>query len=109
MVVAQTYGIVSVLLNHTHMRGPNVARMWVFFKPFPISKAYIKYLIFANEISYNHIPLHSNKSSTFHSGLQNVEPKMKKKIFCKAIYWWRVCYQRGLPRLVFSLFHLMVL
>ena len=31
MVLTQTHGIVSILLNHTHTRGQSVARMWNFF------------------------------------------------------------------------------
>ena len=31
MVLTQTHGIVSVLLNHTRMRGPSVTRMRDFF------------------------------------------------------------------------------
>ena len=31
MVLTKTYGIESVLLNHTHTRGPSVTRMWVFY------------------------------------------------------------------------------
>ena len=30
MVLTQTHGIVSVLLNHSCTRGPSVARMWDF-------------------------------------------------------------------------------
>ena len=32
MVSTQTHGIVSVLLNHTHTRGPSVAGIRDFFK-----------------------------------------------------------------------------
>ena len=31
IVFAQTNGIESVLLDHTHTRGPSVARMWDFY------------------------------------------------------------------------------
>ena len=38
MVFTQTHGIVSVFLNHTHTRGPSVARMQDFY--------YIYYITF---------------------------------------------------------------
>ena len=31
MVLTYTHGILSVLLNHTHTRGPSVTRMWDFY------------------------------------------------------------------------------
>ena len=38
MVFAQTDGIVSVLLDHTQMRGPSVARMRDFFYFFNLGR-----------------------------------------------------------------------